>query len=66
MLRRYRWTLFSVIVGILPMAVAGIDVDEVMDGAVAVHMVPECLKAETLHQYAPWNIFYRKGKTGNL
>lgn len=52
-------------VGLLPMAVAGIDIDQVLDGAAAAHrwyQTPD-LKINTAYQYAALrNIFYRKGK----
>jgi glucose-6-phosphate isomerase len=56
-------------VGILPMAVAGIDVDEVMDGARAAHgwfQSPEVAENQAYQYAALRNIFYRKGKTTEI
>lgn len=56
-------------VGILPMSVAGIDVDEVMDGARAAHgwfQSPEVAENQAYQYAALRNIFYRKGKTTEI
>lgn len=52
-------------VGLLPMAVAGIDIDEVLEGAAAAHKWYQTptLAENAAYQYAALrNIFYRKGK----
>ncbi|MCW3488805.1 glucose-6-phosphate isomerase [Dethiobacter alkaliphilus] len=53
-------------VGLLPMAVAGINIDEVMDGAKAAYddLAVDVLEDNGAYQYAVLrNLFYNKGKT---
>ena len=62
---------FSVLtaVGLLPIAVAGIDIDELMAGAAeAMHEYSDpCLEANQAYRYAALrNILYRKGKTTEI